>query len=93
MSKEKGNLRSCLSKTCHHAAPHKVRMILAVALDIQEELECRFLLITDNLTNAIVQLDKIVDAVNRGDLKMAREALNEPIEYGHNQSEPASKPA
>lgn len=84
MSRERGNLRSCLLKTIHHVSANKVGLIFAATEDPALHFEYRFQLVRANLQGALAQLEKVTVALKAGDYEKAQQAIDEPIEFGHN---------
>jgi len=85
MPKEKGNIARAVGMTRHHVAPHKARLMQgAGALDLKN-VQARFRLVDENLTQVEQQLFKVREAAERGDCEAVLAALDEPIEFGHDK--------
>lgn len=83
MSKEKGTMEDCVSRTMHHVAPHKAGLMALSGGLTLHEVKYRFKLVHDNLEPLGRALAGIRAAAEGGDCKTILELLNGPFEFGH----------
>ena len=88
--KEQYSLKECLEMTQHHVSPHKARRLIHAIYcnlgDVCPEIKNRFQMMTDNLTAALQQLEKIRQTAERlGSSEIIRLLDEKTVPAGHDK--------